>query len=102
MRTFFAMPFVCLPIILIPFVLLSGLLVHIHLRLSGAESLRTLRSFMPEWESHRYRYKNQLIRESGPKQAFWIHSRFFGSLTARYTARLAWQLWNGMSTSLKW
>ena len=76
-RTFFGMPFIYIPILFLPFVLLSGLLVHIHLRLMGAENLRSLSSFLPDWESHRYHYKNQLIRESGPKQAFWIHSRLF-------------------------
>jgi hypothetical protein len=76
-RVFFGLFFVYAPIVFLPLFLLSGLLVHIHLRLMGARNLKTLRDFLPAWSSHRYAYKTQITMRDGPKLAFWIRSRAF-------------------------
>ena len=52
---FVGLPFVYLPILTMPFILLGGLMVYVHLRIMGARDLKTLRDFLPPWESHRYR-----------------------------------------------
>ncbi len=71
-----------IPIIYLPFFLgswiflyLIGLSCYWHLRLVGAdETLKKLKDFMPDPESHRYSYKTQIVMES---RFSLNHYRFF-------------------------
>lgn len=76
-----SLPFIYLPVIFLPVVLISGLFVRTHLRLLGAQDLRTLRSFLPPRDSHRYSLKTQIIRRRGDRWydrlSFWTRSRLF-------------------------
>lgn len=76
-RVFAGLPFVYLPIVFLPFFLLSGLMIQVHLRFMGAQNLRGLRSFMPDWKSHRYSFKTQIVRRDAPRGALWVRSRLF-------------------------
>ena len=76
-RVFFGLFFVYAPVVLLPVFVLSGLLVYAHLRLMGAQNLKTLRDFLPEWQSHRYSYKTQITVRDGPGLAFWSRLRAF-------------------------
>lgn len=61
-------PLIYLPIILtVPFAALCVLVVKAHLKLIGAENLRSYWSFVPDWESHRYRLENQITYSTGAK-----------------------------------
>jgi hypothetical protein len=76
-RIFFGLFFVYAPILLLPFILLGGLLVYAHLRLIGAENLRTLGSFLPARETHRYSYKTQIVYRDINPLARWARARSF-------------------------
>jgi len=76
-RVFVALPFVYLPILMMPFILLGGAFVYIHLRMMGARDLRTLRDFLPAWNSHRYRYKTQIVKHDIHPWARWARARIF-------------------------
>lgn len=76
-RVFAGLFFVYTPIVFLPLFMLSGLMVHIHLRMMGARNLKTLRDFMPERKSHRYSYKTQITRDDSPAIAFWNRARAF-------------------------
>ena len=76
-RVFFGLLFVYLPVLLLPFVLLGGVLVYVHLRLLGATNLRSLGSFLPARETHRYRYKTQIGYRDAHPLARWTRSRAF-------------------------
>jgi hypothetical protein len=76
-RVFVAMFFVYAPILLLPFILLSAVLVYVHLRLIGASQLKTLHDFLPAWDSHRYRYKTQIVKRDIHPLARWARTRLF-------------------------
>lgn len=57
------MIFVYLPILTLPFVFLSAFLSYYHLKLVGAENLKTLSDFLPKRETHRYTLKNQITMD---------------------------------------
>ena len=76
-RVFFGLFFVCAPVVFLPLFVISALLVYTHLRLMGAQNLKTLRDFLPEWKSHRYSYKTQITVQDGPWLAFWGRARAF-------------------------
>lgn len=76
-RAFVGLIFVYLPILFLPFILLAATLVYIHLRMMGAENLKSLRDFLPAKESHRYSRKSQILYNNAPRAAFWARSRTF-------------------------
>jgi len=76
-RVFAALPFVYLPILAMPFIMLGGGLVYLHLRLMGARNLKTLRDFLPAWDSHRYSYKTQIVKRDIHPLARWARTRAF-------------------------
>lgn len=76
-RVFLSLPFVYLPILAMPFVLAGAGLVYIHLRLLGAQNLKTLRDFLPAWESHRYSYKTQIVKNDIHPLARWARMRAY-------------------------
>ena len=76
-RTFFGLFFVYTPILVLPFVLLGGCLVYVHLRLMGASNLKTLADFLPDWKSHRYRHKTQIVKDDVVGIAAWARIRAF-------------------------
>ncbi len=54
---------VYLPILTLPFVIVSALLSYYHLKMVGAENLKTLFDFLPKRASHRYNLKNQITMD---------------------------------------
>jgi hypothetical protein len=54
------MIFVYLPILTLPFVILSAYLTYCHLRMVGAENLKTWKDFAPNRATHRYELKSQI------------------------------------------
>ena len=66
------------PIITMPFVFFSAYVSYLHLKLMGAENIKTLSDFLPDRKSHRYNLKSQIIMRPGysvsPTQSrlFWI------------------------------
>ncbi len=76
-RVFVGLPFVYLPILVMPFILLGGGLIYIHLRLMGAQNLKTLRDFLPAWDSHRYSYKTQIVKNDCHPLARWSRARAY-------------------------
>ena len=76
-RVFLGLPFVYLPILAMPFILAGAGLVYIHLRLLGAQNLKTLRDFLPAWESHRYSYKTQIVKDDCHPWARWTRTRAY-------------------------
>ena len=77
LRAFFGLFFVYAPIFVLPFVLIGGCLVYIHLKIMGATNLKTLRDFLPDWKSHRYQYKTQIVKEDVYQYAFWARLRAY-------------------------
>lgn len=78
LRRCLAVPLIYVPffILLIP-LRISGSLVYWHLRLMGAEKLKTLADFLPDRKSHRYDLKSQIVYDSGPWFAFWQKTRLY-------------------------
>ena len=76
-RVFVGLPFVYLPILVMPFILLGGGLIYVHLRLMGAQNLKTLRDFLPAWDSHRYSYKTQIVKNDCHPLARWARARAY-------------------------
>ena len=76
-RVLLGLPFVYLPILAMPFILLGGALVYIHLRMMGAQNLKTLRDFLPAWDSHRYEYKTQIVKHDIHPLARWARTRAY-------------------------
>lgn len=77
-RQFFGVWLIYLPILTLPFVFLSAYLSYLHLRLMGAENVKTYSDFLPDRKSHRYTLKSQITMRPGyplsPTQSklFWI------------------------------
>lgn len=76
-RTMAGMIFVYIPILFLPFILISAWSVYLHLRITGAENLKTLGDFLPDRASHRYSYKTQITFKGGAKAAIWSRTRAF-------------------------
>lgn len=76
-RVLVGLPLVYLPIVFLPLFLLSAALTYTHLRFLGAQNLKGLGAFLPDWNSHRYDYKTQIVCPAGPKAAFWVRTRLF-------------------------
>ena len=83
-RVFLGLPFVYGPAVFLPVILLPAFLVYIHLRMMGAQNLRTLGSFLPDKKSHRYEYKSQIVRMASPRIAFWTRTRVFWVLNCTW------------------
>ena len=77
LRAFVGTFFIYLPILFMPVIIMTALLVYIHLRMMGALDIKPLTDFLPDWKSHRYRYKSQIVYGAGPKIAFWQRTRAF-------------------------
>ena len=74
-KVFIGVPLIYVPIIFsVPFIMVSVLLAKAHLRLMGAENIRSYRDFVPQWVSHRYRYRNQITYSAGAK---WYNLRAY-------------------------
>lgn len=76
-RSLAGLPFIYLPILLLPFLALAAFSVWLHLRLIGAENLKSPRDFWPERSSHRYTLKSQILYRGGSPAAFWARTRIF-------------------------
>ncbi len=64
-----------LPILVaVPFAVSAVILVRFHLRIMGAENLKTYRDFAPGWHSHRYTRKDQVTFTTD--MAWWQLSRY--------------------------
>ena len=77
LRVFAGLIFIYGPIIFLPFILLPAFLVYVHLRIMGAKDLKTLRNFLPAWDSHRYKYKSQIVSHRSSRMAFWTRGRLY-------------------------
>jgi len=77
LRVFLGLIFIYGPIVFLPFILLPAFLVYVHLRLMGAKNLKTLGAFLPAPDSHRYRYKTQIVSTRGSALAFWTRGRLY-------------------------
>lgn len=67
-KVFIGVPLIYMPLIFsIPFVIICVFLVKTHLRLMGAENIKSYWEFVPEWASHRYHYHNQITYVTGAK-----------------------------------
>ena len=77
LRAFVGLIFVYLPIIFLPFILIAAALIYIHLRLMGAQNLKTLKDYLPERSTHRYSYKTQITYKNAPRLAFWARTKTF-------------------------
>lgn len=74
-KVFIGVPLIYLPLLFsIPFVVICVWLVKAHLRLMGARQIRPFSDFVPGWDSHRYRYQNQIIYSTG---AGWHNLRHY-------------------------
>lgn len=76
-RVFFGLIFIYGPVVFLPFILLAAFLVYVHLRMMGAKDLKTLGAFLPDRDTHRYKYKTQIVSNRGPKPAFWTRGRAY-------------------------
>lgn len=76
-RVFIGLPLIYLPILFLPFIMLSGLLSYLHLRMMGAKDVRSLPSFLPEKQSFRYHWSDQIVRRNPPSLALWARTRLF-------------------------
>ena len=76
-RTFAGILLIYLPILFMPFIIMAALLSYIHLRMMGARDIKPLSDFLPDWKSHRYRYKSQIVYNGGSKVIFWQRTRVF-------------------------
>ena len=65
------MALVYLPIITLPFLFISAYLSYYHLKMMGAENLKTLSDYIPDRATHRYTLKSQILMEG----SFWEVSR---------------------------
>lgn len=64
-----------LPILLsVPFAIVAVILVKWHLKIMGAENLKTYSDFVPDWISHRYTQKTQITFTTG--MPWWQPSRY--------------------------
>lgn len=74
-KVFIGVPLIYVPILFsVPFIMVSVLLARAHLRLMGAENIRSYRDFVPQWISHRYYYRNQITYSTGAK---WYNLRAY-------------------------
>jgi len=88
-----------LPILLaVPFAVLAVALVRLHLRIMGAEQLKSYCDFAPGWRSHRYTRKDQITFttdmawwEPGRYRLFWIFNcKLYCPLSVALFAYLAY------------
>ena len=67
-KLFIGVPLIYLPLLTtLPFVALGALLVWLHLRLAGGKQIKSYWDFVPQWVSHRYRYKEQIVYHTGAR-----------------------------------
>ena len=77
-RQIYGVALIYVPILFMPFVVISAYISYLHLKLMGAENIKTWSDFLPDRKSHRYTYKSQIIMRPGysvsPTQfkLFWI------------------------------
>jgi hypothetical protein len=57
-------PLIYLPVFLLPFAALSAWIVYLHLRLMGAQNLKTFSDFVPDFSTYRYKIKEQITMTS--------------------------------------
>ncbi len=76
-RQIVGVPMIYLPLLFLPFVRLSAALAYWHLRVLGAENIKTLKDFLPDKASHRYDLKSQILVKKTLKVDIWSGSRFF-------------------------
>ncbi|WP_419642559.1 hypothetical protein, partial [Thiolapillus sp.] len=56
----FGVLLIYVPIITMPFIFFSAYISYLHLKLMGAENIKTLSDFLPARKSHRYTMKTQI------------------------------------------
>ena len=77
-RQIYGVALIYVPILFMPFVVISAYISYLHLKLMGAENIKTWSDFLPDKKSHRYTYKSQIFMRPGysvsPTQfkLFWI------------------------------
>lgn len=77
-RLVLGIPLIYVPIVtLMPFMIFSSIVVYWHLRMIGAQKLKTFWDFLPEAESHRYNLKSQIVFTSNPPPFFWVRMRLY-------------------------
>lgn len=76
-RAFFSMFLIYAPVVLYPFLLLAAAMTYAHLVVSGAKNVKPLGAFMPDWKSHRYHLKNQIVHDDSSPFAPWSRLRLF-------------------------
>ena len=76
-RAFFGLALIYVPIVFVPFIALCGLFVYAHLRMMGATDVKRFGDFLPNWKSHRYSYKTQIVKLDSNRLSFWSRSKAF-------------------------
>jgi hypothetical protein len=85
LRICLGIPLIYLPIaLLMPWMILSAMLVYWHLRLLGAQKLKTFWDFLPDSHSHRYDYKSQIVFTSHVPGFFWVRTRIYWALNCTF------------------
>lgn len=75
-RIMLGTPLIYLPILTtVPFVFLGMWIVRLHLYLLGARNVKRYRDFLPEWISHRYIHRTQIVSTRNPLML--AHYKFF-------------------------
>ena len=77
LRAYFGLFFIYAQIVVLPAILVGALMVYVHLRTLGARDVKPLKDFLPDWKSHRYRYKSQIVYRGGSRINFWLRPRLF-------------------------
>ena len=70
LRAYFGLFFIYAQIVVLPAILVGALMVYVHLRTLGARDIKPLKDFLPDWKSHRYRYKSQIVYRGGSRSTF--------------------------------
>jgi hypothetical protein len=77
-RQIYGVALIYVPILFMPFVVASAYISYLHLKLMGAENIKTWADFLPDRKTHRYTMKSQITMRPGysisPTQfkLFWI------------------------------
>ncbi len=77
-KQIYGVALIYVPILTLPFVFISAYISYLHLKLMGAENIKTLSDFLPDRKSHRYTMKSQIVMRPGynvsPTQTkfFWM------------------------------
>ncbi len=77
-RKIVGVPLVYLPLFVsLPYAILGIILVYLHLKILGAKNIKSYWDFVPNWKSHRYSLKDQIVIEPNNFWEVQIKSRLF-------------------------